>query len=72
MHEPKFHECVTFSPVFPFFITSFKFLINNLKMFWILITFRITKISDEEMFFSPAEVEIEETISKQGRRESNC
>lgn len=41
-------------------------------MFWILITFRITKISDEEMFFSPAEGEIEETISKQGRRESNC
>lgn len=67
MHEPKFHECVTFSPVFPFFITSFKFLINNLKMFWILITFLITEISDEGMFFSSAEGEIEETISQEGR-----
>ena len=71
MHEPKFYECVTFSPVFPFFITSFKFLINNLKMFWILITFLITKISDEEIFFPPAEGELEETISKEGRRESH-
>lgn len=40
------------------FITSFKFLINNLKMFWILITFLITKISDGEIFFFP-EGEIE-------------
>ena len=71
MHEPKFYECVTFSPVFHFLITSVKFLINILKMFWILITFLITKISDEEIFFPPAEGELEETISKEGRRESH-
>ena len=68
MHEPKSYECVTFSPIFPFFITSFKFLINNLKMFWILITFLITKISDEEMFFSPAEGELEESIREDRSR----
>lgn len=40
-------------------------------MFWILITFLITTISDKESFFPPAEGEIEETICKQGRRESH-
>lgn len=70
MHEPQFYKCVTFSSVFPFFITSFKFLINNLKMFWILITFLITKIPDEEIFFPLAEGELEETICK-GRREAH-
>ena len=40
-------------------------------MFWILITFLITKISDEEIFFPPPEGELEETISKEGRRESH-
>lgn len=36
-------------------------------MFWILITFLITKISDEEIvfFFSPAEGEIEEIARKE-------
>lgn len=34
-------------------------------MFWILITFLITKISDEEIvFFPPAEGEIEEITRK--------
>lgn len=67
MHEPQFHKRATFPSVFPNFITSFKFLINNLKMFWILITFLITKISDEEMIFPLAEGELEETICKEGR-----
>lgn len=29
MHEPEFYECVTFSPVFPFFMASLKFLTNT-------------------------------------------
>lgn len=42
-------------------------------MFWILITFLITKISDEETFFflPPAEGDIEEMICKEGRRKSH-
>ena len=50
-------------------------------MFWILITFLITKISDEESFPpplptppqppAPAEGELEETICKEGIRESH-